>query len=76
VRYVPHPIFDNYGPGVDRDRAIQHLKLEPDRRYLLFFGFIRKYKGLDLLLRALAYEEQDRQSGNPGQLSTIPGYFP
>ena len=53
--YVPHPVFDNYGPKTDRGSAISHLKLPPGGRYLLFFGFIRKYKGLDLLLHALAH---------------------
>lgn len=56
VTYVPHPIYDNYGPRVDRDRALRHLNLDESYRYLLFFGFIRRYKGLDLLIRALADE--------------------
>ncbi|RMF25965.1 MAG: glycosyltransferase [Bacteroidetes bacterium] len=53
VRYVPHPIYDNYGEQVERAEALRHLNLDPDYSYLLFFGFIRRYKGLDLLLRAL-----------------------
>jgi len=56
VTYVPHPIYDNYGPRVDRERAIDYLQLEGGYRYLLFFGFIRHYKGLDLLIRAMADE--------------------
>ncbi len=51
---IPHPIYDNYGPIIPKAQARQHLKLEPDQRYILFFGFIRKYKGLDLLLQAMA----------------------
>ncbi len=56
VSYVPHPVYDNYGPRVSREEALTHLGLPADRRYLLFFGFVRRYKGLDLLLRALADE--------------------
>ena len=53
VRYVPHPIYDNYGERVERAAALRHLGLEPNHAYLLFFGFVRRYKGLDLLLQAL-----------------------
>jgi len=51
-----HPLYDNYGEGIPRDEALQKLKLPAEKKYLLFFGFIRKYKGLDLLLEALADE--------------------
>lgn len=51
---VPHPIYDNYGPIIPKAEARRHLKLDADQRYILFFGFIRKYKGLDLLLQAMA----------------------
>ena len=54
VLFNPHPIYDNYGPPVDKEEARRHLKLKVNGRYLLFFGFIRDYKGLDLLLEALA----------------------
>jgi len=49
----PHPLFDNFGEKIDRDVAVQKLNLDPSPRYMLFFGFIRDYKGLDLLLKAL-----------------------
>ncbi len=54
VVFSPHPIYDNYGALVDRQTALQHLGLDTAYRYLLFFGFIRDYKGLDLLLEAMA----------------------
>lgn len=50
----PHPLFDNYSQPVSRAEAVVHLKLCPAARYILFFGFIRDYKGLDLLLKAMA----------------------
>jgi glycosyltransferase involved in cell wall biosynthesis len=52
--YTPHPIYDNYGEGVPQSEARKQLGLDPNEKYLLFFGFIRKYKGLDLLLEAMA----------------------
>jgi glycosyltransferase involved in cell wall biosynthesis len=57
VEYVPHPIYDNYGDPVERQIAIEKLGLAPQTRFLLFFGFIRDYKGLDLLLKAMADPE-------------------
>lgn len=56
LAYIPHPIYDNYGNQVSRKEALQFLKLSQNDRYLLFFGFIRTYKGLDLLLEAMADE--------------------
>lgn len=50
----PHPIYDSYGTVVDKAEARAHLGLSPQGKYLLFFGFIRDYKGLDLLLSAMA----------------------
>ncbi len=54
--FSPHPIYDHYGKKLSRETAIQLLGLNPDFRYLLFFGFIRAYKGLDILLEAFADE--------------------
>lgn len=54
--YSPHPLYDNYGAAIDRSQALKQLGLNEGMRYLLFFGFIRKYKGLDLLLEAMSDE--------------------
>ena len=54
VFYTPHPIYDNFGQALSREKALQNLNLDPNFRYLLFFGFIRDYKGLDWLLTAFA----------------------
>ena len=56
VSYIPHPIYDNYGEPASKKEAVSILGLEESQPYLLFFGFIRAYKGLDLLLEAMADE--------------------
>ena len=52
--FIPHPVYDHFGEAVDRGVAAGKLGLDPSLKYLLFFGMIRKYKGLDLLIRAFA----------------------
>ena len=53
-QFCPHPLYDHYGDILSKDEARRILGLDPDGRYILFFGFIRHYKGLDLLLDAMA----------------------
>lgn len=52
--FCPHPLYDNFGDPVPRQEALKELGLDPGIKYILFFGFIRDYKGLDLLLQAMA----------------------
>jgi len=52
--FSPHPIYDNFGPEIDKSLAIKLLNLDPSFNYILFFGFIRDYKGLDILLNAMS----------------------
>jgi D-inositol-3-phosphate glycosyltransferase len=54
VKLSPHPLFDNYGSPVGRKEALEALNLDAGDSYLLFFGFIRAYKGLDLLIKAFS----------------------
>ncbi len=54
--FSPHPVYDIYGDPVSKTEARKLLQLSPEGRYLLFFGYIRKYKGLDILLEAMADE--------------------
>ena len=49
---LPHPIYTHFGPRIPREEAAVRLGLAQDRKTLLFFGLIREYKGLDILLRA------------------------
>jgi D-inositol-3-phosphate glycosyltransferase len=52
--YRPHPLYDNFGPAKPKEVALAALGLATDVHYVLFFGFIRAYKGLDILLEAMA----------------------
>jgi len=54
ICYTPHPLFDTYGKKLNRNDALSALKLDQNCIYLLFFGFIRNYKGLDILIRAFS----------------------
>ena len=52
--FSPHPLYDHFEELASREESIKHLGLDPAYRYILFFGLIRDYKGLDLLLKAYA----------------------
>lgn len=56
---IDHPVYDHFGEGIGRNEALEKLNLDPSKKYLLFFGFIRKYKGLDVLLESLTHLEDD-----------------
>ena len=50
---VPHPLYDNFGEKISKDIARKELGISNSELVMLFFGFIRKYKGLDILLDAM-----------------------
>lgn len=54
AKQVLHPLYDNFGSPVQKAEARRYLKIPEGLFILLFFGFIRRYKGLDLLLDAMA----------------------
>ena len=58
ARLIPHPLYDNFGDKISKREARENLKIGQDERIILFFGFIRKYKGLDLLLDAMKLVRQ------------------
>ena len=68
-KFIPHPLYDNFGDIMSKSEAKEHLNLNKDDSYLLFFGFIRKYKGLDLLLHAM------KMIQNPSLKLIIAGEF-
>jgi len=53
-KVIPHPVYDIFGDAVSRESALKKLGLLPDFRYLLFFGLVKEYKGLDILIKALS----------------------
>jgi D-inositol-3-phosphate glycosyltransferase len=61
-KFCHHPLYDHFGEIKPQDSARKKLGLDPDSRYVLFFGFIRDYKGLDLLLKAMG--DKRLKSGN------------
>lgn len=54
AKYVmhSHPLYDHFGSIMDKTEARRKLKLNENKKTILFFGFIREYKGLDLLIDA------------------------
>ncbi|MDR1865631.1 MAG: glycosyltransferase [Bacteroidales bacterium] len=71
--FVPHPLFENFGSRVSREEACRKLNLAPELQYVLFFGLIRDYKGLDLLLDAWALWK--RRNGTAGRKLLVAGEF-
>ncbi|HEX5667177.1 MAG TPA: glycosyltransferase, partial [Chitinophagaceae bacterium] len=57
-----HPLYDNFGAPVSKTEARKHLELPQQTKLILFFGFIRHYKGLDILFEAMA-EPTIRRAG-------------
>ena len=54
VSVAPQPLYDPYGEPMTKTKACEALGLDVRKRYMLFFGLVRAYKGLDLLLDAFA----------------------
>lgn len=53
AKFVAHPLYDNFGEKISKEVARKQLAIGNDQKIMLFFGFIRKYKGLDILLDAM-----------------------
>lgn len=71
--FAPHPVFSNFGAKVERMEACLHLQLSPHDRYILFFGLIRDYKGLDLMLGA--WGQLKKNGRTTGKKLIIAGEF-
>ena len=52
-KYLLHPLYTSFGEKINKQEARSKLGLPADKQLVLFFGLIRKYKGLDLLLDAM-----------------------
>ena len=62
--FSPHPVYDHYGEKMSKTAACEALGLDETKNYMLFFGLVRAYKGLDWLLDAFAkvkYQLKDVQ---------------
>ncbi len=53
VKHLFHPVYSIFGEKQEKKVARAILDLDFEGKYLLFFGIVRKYKGLELLLRAM-----------------------
>lgn len=60
AQLCPHPLYDNFGKPVPKKEARHKLQIPENQIVLLFFGFIRDYKGLDLLMEAYSDERIDK----------------
>ncbi len=54
VQLVQHPLYDNFGEKISKENALKAIGISTSKKIILFFGFIRKYKGVDILLDAIA----------------------
>ena len=70
AKFIPHPLYDNFGEKISKQEARKYLGIAQDEKILLFFGFIRKYKGLDILLDAMKILKSKNNSplGDGGKL--------
>ena len=64
AKFVPHPLYDNFGEKISKQEARNKIGIEDDLKIILFFGFIRKYKGLDLLFEAIKLLKEKSAIGN------------
>ena len=62
VKLIQHPLYDNFGEKIDKKLARKNIGIQGGEKIILFFGFIRKYKGLDILLDALALIKKENTS--------------
>ena len=51
-RKVPHPVYEIFGKTIPKDEARKRLKIS-DEKVILFFGYIRSYKGLHVMIDAM-----------------------
>lgn len=71
---VTHPLYDNFGDKISKEAARKELKIKDEELIILFFGFIRKYKGLDILLDAMQIIKNEKVNNKPIKL-LIAGEF-
>jgi glycosyltransferase involved in cell wall biosynthesis len=75
AQQIVHPLYDNFGEPLSKQEARKYLGLNEEDNIILFFGFIRKYKGLDLLLEAMSLLINDGKSQIPNLRLLVAGEF-
>ncbi len=73
VIFSPHPMFEHFGERITKEEACQRLGLNPTYKYAMFFGLIRDYKGLDILIEAWSILKKEGKTG--GKRLLIAGEF-
>jgi glycosyltransferase involved in cell wall biosynthesis len=58
-KLVKHPLYNHFGSQIGMVEAREKLGIKPGKKVILFFGFIREYKGLDLLIAAMQFLPED-----------------
>ncbi len=71
LKKAPHPVYNIFGKPVSKEEARKKLDLTQDANVVLFFGYIRDYKGLDILLKAIPSIVDER----PNTMFVIAGEF-
>ena len=69
-KYLLHPLYTSFGEKLNKIDARKALELPTDKQLVLFFGLIRNYKGLDMLLDAM-----NELKSNPNIVLVIAGEF-
>ena len=72
---VPHPLYDNFGEKISKELARKKLGIANEELVILFFGFIRKYKGLDILLDAMKLINENTKLITPKPKLLIAGEY-
>ena len=75
AKLVQHPLYDNFGDIVPKHEAREKLKIKNEELIILFFGFIRRYKGLDILLDAMGILKSNPNSKIQNLKLMIAGEF-
>lgn len=58
-KVFPHPLYDHFGEATEKNKAIEELNLPKGKKLLLYFGYIRDYKGLDILIESISKLPED-----------------
>ena len=75
AKLVLHPLYDSFGEIISKSEAREKLGIGVQESIVLFFGFIRKYKGLDLLFEAISLLKKSQSVPNHIRLLVAGEYY-